>query len=134
MTDLLTLQAKLGRLTKLRDEKDQLKAVYDDANDEYEALRQEILADLVQNNIKSIKNDHLAVSRKEKTTIVITDQAKVKHWLQSHGFDVEEYIKLDETRVKAALQPRLKETGELPDGVTTESTEFISVSSLKEKK
>jgi hypothetical protein len=133
MTDLLTLQAKLDRLTKLRDEKDQLKAVYDDANDEYEALRQEILADLVQNNIKSIKNDHLAVSRKEKTTIVITDQAKVKHWLQSHGFDVEEYIKLDETRVKAALQPRLKETGELPDGVTTESTEFISVSSLKEK-
>ncbi len=133
MSTIPELQTKLATLAELRDEKALQKAVLDDIAADYEQLRLDVLADLTELKIKGLKGERLSVSRKEKKSITITDARAVSSWLTDQGFDLDEYTILNETRVKPILEARLKEDGEIPDGVTTSVNEYIAITVHKKE-
>ncbi len=71
------------------------------------------------------------VVRAERITQKVADPKTVEAWLESEGFDMEEYMKLDETRVKAIAESALKNEGVYIPGFVTESNEYLTIRSAK---
>lgn len=67
------------------------------------------------------------VIRAERKTVAIADQGAVEGWLVDNGHDLDQYKKLDTTRVKAAAESAMKENGEIVPGIEVNSTEYLTI-------
>jgi hypothetical protein len=66
-----------------------------------------------------------------RKSIMISDELAVQQWLTDNDFDLAEYYKLDNTRVKAAAESALKETGELVPGIEVTTNEYLTIKEAK---
>jgi hypothetical protein len=62
-----------------------------------------------------------------RANVSVTDPNTVAKWLLDNDFPLDEYQKLDETRVKALADSKLKEDGEIIPGLETTETEYITL-------
>lgn len=134
MSDLITLQTKLDKLTDLRNEKALQKAILDDVSGDYEALRLDILEDLQANKLRSLKNDHLTVSIKETKSVTILDPKALEAWLTENKFKPQEYMTFNKAMVDPLIKNALKQDGEVVAGTKVTITDSITVTETKEKK
>jgi hypothetical protein len=130
--DLTEIQAMLDRLTQLGEEYAQEKAIADDIKDDIDLLRHDILLAMVDNKLKSLKNDRLQVSVKSVPTVAISDQRAVIEWLDENpDYDPADYIRLDKRMVDPIIKNTLKTDGEVVPGTEITTVETIAVSQLK---
>lgn len=128
---LTPLDEKLERLAELRREIAKL----DPLKAELDEVKFEIMVAMQQ--AQSKRTEPVAgifAVRATRTTIRIDEPDTVAEWLEGNLFDVSEYYKLDEARVKALADEKLKSTGEIVPGVTAVESEYLTIKSSKETK
>lgn len=121
---MTTLETKLAQLAQLKQELDKLSAV----RDEYDTLKAEVLFEMQAAKSKRTEAvQGIFAVRSERTDVQITDPTKVETWLGQNGFAVEEYKRLDMTRVTPMVRTALKETGEIVPGTEVVLGETVSI-------
>ena len=123
-----TLATKLERVAKLKAKLDKLAPL----KAELDELKTEILADMQSVGSKRTESfsGYFAV-RAIRQTVSVVDSQAVKVWLEMNEFYVDDYMKLDETRVKALADEKLHATGEIVPGIAVDETEYITLRSEK---
>lgn len=96
--------------------------------DELDEAKFELMSVMLQSKSKRTEavNGYYVV-RAERKTYTVEDKEAVSGWLVANGFDLDEYTKLDATRIKAVAESAVKETGELIPGVHVDAIEYLSV-------
>src|ERR1039458_2484528 len=104
-----SIESKLERLAELRKQEAALKPL----KAEIDELKFEIVIDMQRT--KSKRTEPVAgiyAVRASRTTVHVMNAELVSDWLENNMFDTSEYYKLDETRIKALADEKLKETGD----------------------
>ena len=125
----------LGRLAKLEQERAEEKKILDDIDADIALLRGDILIAMVNNKLKTVKNDYATVMVKPTASVVISDQHKVMDWLKENpDYDLETYLRLDKKMVDPIIKHVLTEDGEVVPGTEIVTAETISISRNKKDK
>jgi hypothetical protein len=120
----MDLQAKLLKLSFLKEEINALS----EKKKEFDDLKSEIMFDMAASKSKRTESvNGIYAVRAERTDIKVIDQEQVKQWLTDNEFVIDEYVRLDLTRVSPLVKSALKETGELVPGTEVQTNEYISV-------
>lgn len=118
----------VSKIAELKTQLAPLEAQMKPLIDELEVTKIALIQAMQQSKSKRTEAvDGYYVVRAERKSLSITDDSAVTEWLQDNGFELGEYFKLDTTRVKAAAESALKETGELVPGIEVNSTEYLTV-------
>ncbi len=127
------LNAKIVKYKKARMDVAHQKGILDVMEMEKQNLSDEIMEMLKTAGVKSYKNDKLGtLSLVQKPKVAILDPVKVEFWLRnSTDFKVDEYMRLDTTRVRPILENAAIANGEIIEGAEVQMTEYLS---LREKK
>jgi len=124
------LEQKLERLAEIRSEL----ALLDPLKAELDELKYEIMIDMQANQSKRTEPvAGIFAVRATRTSVRIDDVEMVSDWLEANLFDVSEYYKLDEARVKALAEERLKPEngGEIVPGLTAVESEYLTIKESK---
>jgi hypothetical protein len=65
--------------------------------------------------------------RQERKTFRIYDPKDAEAWLVAAGAELDTLQKLDSKAVEGFVKSNFRETGELPDGMGYDTTEFVSI-------
>jgi hypothetical protein len=134
-----SIESKLERLAELRKQEAALKPIKAEIDErkfeiiaEIDELKFEIVIDMQRT--KSKRTEPVAgiyAIRASRTTVHVMNAELVSDWLENNMFDTSEYYKLDETRIKALADEKLKETGEIVPGLEATETEYITIKEAK---
>ena len=120
----MDLQAKLLKLSFLKEEINALS----EKKKEFDDIKSEIMFDMAASKSKRSESvNGIYAVRAERTDIKVIDQEQVKQWLTDNEFAIDEYVRLDLTRVSPLVKSALKETGELVPGTEVQTNEYVSV-------
>lgn len=103
------------------------KEALDLITDQMDAVKQTILETLKEAKMLSLKTETGTASITRRQTVKITDETQVKNWLQMNGWELDEYTKLDPLRTKPILENAVFQQGEVIDGTSLETSEYLSL-------
>lgn len=129
MTKEDPLQTHLAQLAVLKAELDRLAEV----KQQYDLLKLKILEEMRE--AKSRRTEAYAgvyAVRAERQDVRVVEPEKVEAWLVANRFKLDEYKRLDLTRVTPLVRVALKETGEIVPGTTLERTEYVTLREAKQ--
>lgn len=116
------------RISELKSQIAPLEAQMKPLAEELEQTKFELMTAMQQVRSKRTETvNGYYVIRAERKIVNIADQAAVEDWLTGNGFDINDYKKLDTTRVKAAAESAMKENGEIVPGIDVISTEYLTI-------
>lgn len=125
-----TLSAKLARIAELRAEI----AKVDPLKQELDELKFELQLEMQQSQSKRTEAyGGVYAVRAVRTNIRVADELALTAWLEDTMFDTTAYYKLDEPKIKALAEAKLKEDGEIVPGLEAVETEYVSIKEVKEK-
>jgi hypothetical protein len=120
----MTLQDKLAKAAILKAKIDKLAPL----KVELDELKFDILTEMSQTHSKRTEAySGVYAVRATRTNVSVTSPQEVESWLTANDFMLDDYVRLDEQRVKALADERLHETGEIIPGLTVEETEHITL-------
>lgn len=95
-------------------------------------LRDETLALLQSNDLKSMKSSTIAVSITHKRDVKIVNPEGVKAWLRNQFKDqADQYLSVDALRTKPLLKTALWEDGEEVDGAIRTEADTLTLKDIK---
>ncbi len=120
------LSPLLSRMAAIRQTLAPLEAQIKPLTDELDTLKSQLMLAMQSAKSKRTEAVHgLYAVRSERKTMTIIDPAAVDDWLTAQDFDLGEYYKLDDKRVKAAAESAMKENGEIVPGIQVTSNEYL---------
>lgn len=95
-------------------------------------LKQDLMIQLKEDGLKSVKGEEYTASISETPTVVITHEPSVMEWLRNNP-EVEEdfYIGVKGREFGTLTKQLLKDTGEIPNGTEVEVRESLQIRSNK---
>lgn len=95
-------------------------------------IKEEITAKLNEMGLKSAKTDTGSVAIVSKPKLAVTNEAQVIQWLKETP-DIEEdvYFSLNKRALEPLLKSWFENTGEIVDGVETQTSEYLSFKASK---
>jgi len=126
-SSLEAINLQMIRLKKLRYDYAAQKGIVDVITAEMDELKQSILDELKEAKALSYKTETGTVSINRRQSVRVIDERGVKNWLEAQGFELDEYVKLDPARIKPVLENAVYTQGEVIDGTSLETTEYISL-------
>ncbi len=103
------------------------KEALDLITDQIDAVKQTILETLKEAKMLSLKTETGTASITRRQTVKITDETQVKNWLEANGWELDEYLVLDKLRTKPILENAVYKNGEVIDGTSLETSEYLSL-------
>lgn len=124
----MKLETTLELIANLKAEQTKLEGLLKPVKAALDVAKAELMDYMVSTGSERTKAVHgFFAVRAERITQKVVDPKAVEAWLESEGFDMEEYMRLDETRVKAIAESALKNDGLYIPGFATESTEYLTI-------
>lgn len=131
MSDLMT---NVIRIAAIKKELAPMEAKMKPLVDELEGLKLAVMSQMqAQRSKRTESMGGYYVVRAERKGVQITDEGEVMKWLVENGLALDDYLKLDPTRVKGAVESAMKETGEIVPGVEVTTTEYVSIKTESDK-
>lgn len=122
-------------LDLIGNERQRLNAMYSEYKDgmvKLAELKQQLQDTLVQNGLKSAKNEHFGVSLVQKPKVDVLSEQAVREWLENApNIESDAYIGLKLTPFKQLATQWYKDTGEMIDGVEYSSEETLTIRNNK---
>jgi hypothetical protein len=133
-SSLEEINLQIIRLKKLKFDFAHQKGILDVTGAELDEVKQAIMDELKEAKALSYKTETGTVSINRRQTVKIIDETAVKNWMEAQGWELDEYTKLDPARTKPILENAVYVQGEVIDGTSLETSEYISLREPTQKK
>lgn len=133
MNELQTITAndKAKQLLLIRHKRDQLRALINRLDEEYNQLRDDLLTETQNLKVLTLKTEEYTIQRKKSRTPRLLNQADAIADLKNRGMQY--YLKLDLTAIKGALLSADRNKTPV-NGIEIRETEYIAIKKNEEAK
>lgn len=98
------------------------------AKEKFDEAKDAVHMKLNDMKIKSARTDDFTISINSKRTYRVNDDRQVLGWLDKQdGIEQDAYITVNKKAIDGLVRELEKTTGELPDGIDVETSEYISL-------
>ena len=126
-----TPDEKAQRMLTLRFKRDQLREMLNTLDEEYDAIRDELLTETQKLGIITLKTENYTISRKKSLNPHVVDQAKAIEDMNKRGLTP--IMKLDALALKGTFLAAARNATPI-DGVEIKETEYIAIKKAESRK